>query len=68
MKASIEAIKTATRVLAALTERKIPDPADVESLRALSGFQNGRDLDELACDVIQQALKHRAEVRGRARD
>lgn len=65
MRASLEIIQTATRVLAALTDHQSPDPADVVVLREYDGRGNGRDLDELACDAIQKALRHRAEVRRR---
>ncbi|HTR38876.1 MAG TPA: hypothetical protein VMH80_23380 [Bryobacteraceae bacterium] len=65
MRASLEVIKTATRVLSALTENQSPNPDDVQALREYDNSTNGRDLDELACDVIQKALRHRAQVRGR---
>lgn len=63
MHASLEVIQTATRVLSALTDRRSPDPADVIALREYDGRGNGRDLDELACDVIQKAIRRRAQVR-----
>ena len=66
MRASLEVIKTATRVLSALTENESPNAADVQTLRDYDETRNGRDLDELACDVIQKALRHRADVRGQA--
>jgi hypothetical protein len=65
MRASLEVIKTATRVLSALTDNQPPNPEDVQALREYDHSTNGRDVDELACDVIQKALHHRAEVRGR---
>jgi len=67
MRASLEVIKTATRVLSALTEDRSPDPTDVHALRVYDESTNGRDLDELACDVIQKALRVRTQVRGRNR-
>jgi hypothetical protein len=62
MRAGIDAIKTATRVLAALTAKQEPD-SDIQALREYDGSTNGRDFDELACDVIQKALRHRAAMR-----
>jgi len=67
MRASLEVIKTATRVLSALTDKKSPYPADVRALREYDGSAKERDLDELACDVIQKALQRRAQVRAMAR-
>lgn len=56
----------ALRVLTALTEKRNPDPSDVEALRRAAG-QGGEGLasDELACEVIQQALARRALARRR---
>ena len=53
------------RVLSAITARKEPLPSDVEELRRLDPLMRDMDLDELACDVIQQAVKRRAEIRAR---
>jgi hypothetical protein len=61
--ASLEAIKTATRVLTALIKEKVPDPADIQALRKFDESTNEGDLDELACGVIQKALRHRAAMR-----
>jgi hypothetical protein len=58
MRAGIDAIKTGTRVLTALTEKR-PDAADIQALRQFDEFTNGRDLDELACKVIQKAVRRR---------
>ena len=56
-----EALKTALRVLAAITDGgRQPDPADVEQLRRLAPLMADTPLDELAADVIQQALRRRA--------
>jgi hypothetical protein len=63
MRAGIEAIKTATRVLAALTAKQEPDPTDIQALREYDEAPNGREFDELACDVVQKALRHRAAMR-----
>lgn len=42
----VEIIKVAAKVLAAVTEKQSPDPADVEALRKYIQTTNGRDLDE----------------------
>jgi hypothetical protein len=57
-------IKPALRVLSALTANRHPDPSDIEALRNYADQQANAalNLDELACTVIHQALKHRAEV------
>jgi hypothetical protein len=58
-------MKLALRVLTALTQNKHPDADEVTALRELSGpTLQGMPLDELACEVIQKALKHRAAARG----
>lgn len=68
MQYSLAAMELALRVLTALTEKRHPDPEDASRLRALAAGAGARELplDELACEVIQQALKHRAEVRKKA--
>ena len=63
MRAGLDAIKMATRVLAALSAKQEPDPADIQALREYDDSTNGQDLEELACDVIQMALRHRAAMR-----
>ena len=64
MQQSYDAMKIALRVLEALTERRYPDSNDVAILRDLAGSpEQSMGVDELACEVIQQALKHRAEAR-----
>jgi hypothetical protein len=56
-------MKTALRVLSALTEKQHPDPADLEELQRLAPDAEGLALDELACEVIQQAILARQKVR-----
>jgi hypothetical protein len=63
MQQSLMALKLALRVLAAVTEKQDPDPQDLAALRELAPDAAGIDADELACEVIQRAIKHRAEVR-----
>ena len=59
-----EAMIIALRVLTALMDNLYPDPADVEKLHQLAPARgSAAPLDELACDVIQKALKHRAMLR-----
>ena len=62
---TIEAMKIALRVLTALGEHRHPDAADVKALKAYAPLLADAPLDELACDVVQQALKRRAEARGK---
>ena len=64
MQQSLAEMKTALRVLTALNEKQAPATEDVEELRSLAP-PDARDLplDELACEVIQAALKRRAAVR-----
>jgi hypothetical protein len=67
MQAGLDAMKTALRVLTAITEKREPDPADITLLRSYAGPQpKDVALDEFACTIIQQALKHRAEIRSAA--
>jgi hypothetical protein len=63
MQQSLNAMTIALRVLTALTEHQQPDPNDVDELRRLTPLSADADLDELACDVIHRALKHRTEIR-----
>ena len=68
MEDSLAATQIALRVLAAITENRLPDPADVVALRRYVGVQpEGIDLDELACTVIQQAMNRRDEGRAAGR-
>ena len=53
MQQSFDAMTTALRVLRAVTEKQLPDPADVAALRSLGGSQpQDIDFDELACEAI----------------
>jgi hypothetical protein len=65
MQDSLDAMKLALRVLTALTEHRHLEVDEVATLRALAGPKlQSMPLDELACEVIQAALKHRAAARG----
>jgi hypothetical protein len=71
MKRSLDAMVVALRVLHAINMKETPNDEDVEELQRLEPLlADTAELDELACEVIQRALKRRAEVRekqGRAR-
>ncbi len=69
MDAELAAVEVALRVLTAINEGRIADDADVEKLRRLAPSLADLPLDELACDVIKQALllhelKRKTEDRG----
>ena len=66
MKPGTAAMQTALRVLGAIADHRRPDPADLDELRQLAPLLANAEVDELACDVIQQAVKRRTEVRARA--
>jgi hypothetical protein len=63
MPENLDSMMTALRVLVAITDRQPPDPADVEALRRYAGSVGAVSADDLACDVIQQALRRRAAGR-----
>jgi hypothetical protein len=58
----LDTMLLALRVLTAINERKNPDPTDVEKLRKLAPEGANRPVDELACEVIQLALKKRSKA------
>jgi hypothetical protein len=60
---SLNAMTVALRVLTALNDRRTPNPADVQELRRLAPLMQNDPLDELACEVVQQAMRRRAELR-----
>ena len=57
------AMKTALRVLTAISERYEPDPADAQELRQCTPLRADTPLDEVASTVIQQAIRVRALAR-----
>ena len=63
-----KAMRTALRVLGAIVEGHPPNPSDVESLHKFAPLLADGPSDELACDVIQQAMKRRAQLRRAAGD
>jgi len=54
---------TALRVLTSITDYRHPNPADLEELARYMPSLAGASPDELACSVIQQALKQRTRRR-----
>jgi hypothetical protein len=54
---STSAMKTASRVLMAVTDRAAPDPDDVEDLLRLAPDCSALPIDELACEVVHRLLK-----------
>lgn len=57
---SIAAMKTALRVLLAITDDANPDPDDIEELLKVAPEYSDLPFDELACEVIHRALEMRA--------
>ena len=56
----------AVRVLHAINMKEAPNNEDIEELQRLEPLlADTAELDELACEVIQRALKRRAEARGK---
>jgi hypothetical protein len=60
----LEAMEIALGVLTALSRKGTPNPADVaHPVEFVGPRRDGMDLDELACMVIQRALKKRQDLR-----
>ena len=67
MQKSYDAMKLALRVGGELNDKRHPDPRDVAALRTLAGPGSVTlGIDELACQVIREALEHRDKVRSQA--
>ena len=64
---STEVLEVALRVLTAITGHQKPNEDDLDTLRKYAPFLAHEPADELACDVVQQALQQRAEVRSAGR-
>jgi hypothetical protein len=60
---SMAALKTALRVLTAISERHEPDQSDLEELRRYLPLLSQAPIDEVACEVIQQSMRIRARIR-----
>lgn len=66
MQDSLRAMKTALRVLSAMTEKQYPTEADVQELEQYAGPRPpGQGIDEYACDVIRWALKEHPSAENR---
>jgi hypothetical protein len=54
-----DAMRIALRVLTALTQKNVPDPEDVEQLRAIApGETANRPVDEMAREAIQNGVRN----------
>ena len=60
MSDTMASIDTATRVLMAIMDKGKPEPCDVEELRRFAPDCSDLPVDELACEVVQRAVKRRA--------
>ena len=59
-------MQTALRVLAAINDKHTPEATDVEELRRLAPMTQDLPVDELACEVIQLAIRARSRDRARS--
>ena len=62
MQQAIDAMNTALRVLNALAIQHNAEPQDVDELRRLAPLLRYTRLDELAWEIIRQAMKCRAAL------
>jgi hypothetical protein len=51
------ALTLALRVLTAINEKRHPDQAEVELLRELSNLPAQTAIDQMACQLIEQAIQ-----------
>jgi hypothetical protein len=63
MRNGLEAMIVAVRVLTSLNEKRLPEHPDLQYLREHVPLWRHLPADELACEVIQQALGERARRR-----
>jgi hypothetical protein len=63
MQSNFDAMMIAVRVLTALNEKRPPDPDDLDYLRRLAPVSAHLPPDEMACEVIKQAVRRRTEAR-----
>lgn len=56
-------METALRVLSEITKHCPPDPYDIDELRRLAPTEQILSADELAREVIQQAIRSREKAR-----
>ena len=59
-------IRTALRILSAVSSGHAPDPGDAAALRAHNPELALLPLDELACEVVQKALRSAPQPPARA--
>jgi len=64
MSDDISTMKSAIRVLMAITDRVEPTPTDVAELHRIAPECSDLPLDELACELVQRALKKRGRASG----
>lgn len=68
MKKRLAAIEVALRVLTAAVYNQRPDPSDVQALYEYAEQPKGLEIDQLACAVIEEAIKQNSEARAKAAD
>jgi hypothetical protein len=51
------ALALALRVLTAINEKRYPDEADVDKLREFSNLPAHTAIDQMACQLIEQAIQ-----------
>ena len=62
MNENVQAMRIALRVLTAINEGHVASEVDIKELRVFAPLLADGPADELACDVIQQAMKRRAQT------
>src|SRR5206468_3175523 len=64
MQNSLAAMKSALRILSAITQHRFPEPADVTALYEYAGPPSAdMSLDEYACAVVQKACERYSRIR-----
>ena len=58
-----EGLSSALKVLSAMTAGRAVNPSDVQTICELTSLPADARLDDIACDVAQQALACRAHLR-----
>jgi len=65
---SLEVMKTALRVLTAISHKHAPNAKDVTELEQIAGPKpHGIGMDEFTCSVIHEVLRERARTQQRTR-
>ena len=57
MEPRLAAMTVALRVLTAINEKRYPDDADVDELRGFSNLPAQTAIDQMACQLIEQAIQ-----------